>query len=282
MAVYYFPKDDHDFTGIVSYSPLDRIRCQEKPFGDVSAEEYLKFAKEDLSRKSRAGLVNALSNAKRCFHYHTDRLLFRFGLREATTKSRFPAKIDLLHDLKIVSGTLLRGFNRERNAMEHDYSAPTDEVAESSIDLCELFLLATERYLCQTPATLRIVMENDERDLMFQLEPGGNSIKNFHIIGTTLQETDNGKIYREPLFKLGTEELTEGISIQPLPGEDIPLRMGNKQQWLHILQMFSAAAHEGREPQYPNEPLAIIQHTVPWELVKKAFQAMRKVDTNPS
>jgi hypothetical protein len=142
-----FPEGNPDFEGVISYSPMHRIVCQEKPFGDVSAEEYLTFTRDDLSRDDRAGLVNSLGNAKRCFHCHVDRLLYRFGLRDATDSLHFPRKIDLLNELRIVSGTLHRVFNRERNAVEHDYVAPTPEIDEGSVDLCELLLLATERFL---------------------------------------------------------------------------------------------------------------------------------------
>lgn len=276
MARYLFPVNDPDFLGVTSYSPLHQILCPEKPFGDVSAEEYLQFARDDFAKKSKAGLVSALSNAKRCFHYHTDRLLYRFGLRAATTKSKFPAKIDLLQDLRIVSGTLLKVYNRERNAMEHDYESPTEEVTEGSIDLCELYMLATERYLNNTPASLRVLLTADDRDLIYRLEPGGDSIEKFQVTGTTIQETQHGFIYKEPLYELASDEIAEGVSIQPLPDSEIPLRLNNKQEWLQALRMFSSAAREKSGPQYPDEPVAVISHTVPWRLAKQAFLKLGK------
>lgn len=274
MAVYYFPEGDPDFEGVISYSPMHRMVCQEKPFGDVSAEEYLGFARDDLSRNDRAGFVNALGNAKRCFHCHIDRLLYRFGLRDATDSLNFPSKIDLLSELRILSGTLLRVFNRERNAMEHDYIAPTPETAEGSVDLCELLLLATERFLSRTPASMRVVLIDDGRDLMFQLEPGTNTLKRFAIVGTTLEETDHGKSYKESLYKFGEDEVAEGISVHPLPGEDIALTIANKGSWMNLLRMFSLSAKEGRHPRHPEEPLVYIQHAISWKVAKEAFKAM--------
>lgn len=277
MSIYYFPKDDPDFAGVVSFSPVDTIVCPQKPFGDVSAEEYLEFARGDLAQRHRRGLVNALGNAKRCFHYHADRLLYRFGLRDATLESHFPSKIDLLRDLHVVSGTLLRVFNRERNAMEHDYSAPTQEVVEGSIDLCELFLLATECYLRRTPARMRVVLADDERDLILLLEPGANCIQKFVVHGSTLEETQHGKKYKERLFKLREDNLSDGLSIEARPNEDIPLRLETREGWLSILRMFSAAAREShRFPQHPDEPMAIIQHAVPWRVTKEVFKAIAK------
>lgn len=278
MAVYYFPEDDPDFPGVISYSPIDNMVCPEKPFGDVSAEEFLAFARDDLARGDRAGLVNALGNAKRSFHYHTERLLYRFGLRDATELSAFPMKTELLRDLRIVSGTLLRVFNRERNAMEHDYVVPTAEIAEGSIDLCELYLLATERFLTETPARLRVVMAGDERGLIFLLEPGSSSVTKFRVVGSKMKEEDYGKVYEPRLYKLASDELTVGLSIEPLPSEEVQLTSEKKQAWLGLLRMFSAAAREKRHRQHPEEPLVIIQHAVPWEDVKSVFQAMDEED----
>jgi hypothetical protein len=275
MSVYYFPKDDAEFVGVVSYSPLDRMACPTTPFGDVCAEEYLEFARADLSRGDRAGLMNALGNAKKCFHYQTDRLLYRFGLRDATSRSEFPQKVELLRDLHIVSGTLLRTFNRERNIMEHDYLAPTPEIAEGSIDLCELFLLATQRYLQDTPARMRVVLADDPRDLILMLEAGGHRIQRSAVLGTTPEETQHGRIYKEPLFKLAQGKLADGLTVEALPDEDTPLRPETKETWLPILRMFAAAARESTDhPQYPDEPLVYIQHAVPWRLAREAFMAM--------
>jgi hypothetical protein len=242
MGWYFFPKDDPDFKWVISISPLYWIACPEKPYREMSAEEYLAFAREDLSHGGQRGLVNALGNAKRCFHYQTDRLLYRFGLQDATSRSRFPDKLALLRDLNIVSGTLLRVFNRERNAMEHEYIAPTQEVVEGSIDLCELFLGATERYLNGTPGRLRVVLADDKRDLIFQLEPGCNRVEKFVVLGSTPEETEHGTIYKEPLFAPGGEKLVDGLSVEPLIDEDIPLTRKTRTTWLQILLMFSATA----------------------------------------
>ena len=282
MAIYYFPDDDADFEGIISYSPMLFAVCPEKPFGDVSAEEYLDFARNDLSRGGRAGLVNALGNAKRCFHCHVDRLLFRFCLLKAANSLNFPQKTELLRELKIVSGTLLRVFNRERNAMEHDYVAPTTEIAEGSVDLCELLLLATERYLCEVPMNMRVVLKDDDRDLMFQLEAGTNTIKKYEILGTTLEETKYGKSYKESLYKFGTDTLAEGISINPLPAEEIELTFTNKPSWLNLIRMFSSCAKQERHQKYPDELYVHFQHAVPWKVAKKIFQAKDGIDNNKS
>jgi len=276
MSIYYFPKDDPDFSGIISYSPYHSIVCNKRPFGDVCAEEYLEFARADLARGDRAGLLDSFGNSKRCFHYHIDRLLFRFGLRDTTSNSDFPMKLELLRELRIISGTLLRVFNRERNAMEHDYIAPPREIVEGAIDLCELLLQATERYLTRTPARIRVVLASDDRDLILTLEPGSTCIRKFVVHGSTSEETKYGKVYKEPLFKLGDDSLSDGLSIEEKPDEAIPLKLENKDQWLQILRMFSAASSESptHPHQYPEELLVIIQHVIPLKVAREAFEAM--------
>ncbi|HUW94769.1 MAG TPA: hypothetical protein VMW58_03210 [Anaerolineae bacterium] len=281
MAMYRFVGGHPDFAGIISYSPLDIMICPEKPFGDVSAEDYLEFAREDLERGGPRGLVNALGNAKRCFHYQTDRLLYRYGLRNATAGCNFPQKVDVLRSLHMVSGALLRMFNSERNAMEHDYAAPTEDLVQGSADLCELFLLATERYLRRTPARIRFVREGKDRDLVAQLEPGADRIQLFQVHGTTAEDTEHGRIYTGNVLELfGEGRVAEGLWIEALPEEDLHLASESEGDWLPLLRLFSDAAQEtGALPRYPEEEMLIIQHAVPWSEAMQAFSAA--VDRKP-
>jgi len=275
LTRFYFPRDDPDLEGILSFSPLDTMICPIKPFGDISAEEYLDFAREGFKQGTRAGLINALANAKRCFHYQTDKLLFRFGLRKATAPQKYPEKIDLLNELRIVSGALLRSFNRERNIMEHDYIAPSKNVVEGSIDLCELFLLATKRYLINVPAKIRVTLSEDERDLILMLIPGDDHVRSFAIHGSKITKTENGEIYTTPLSKIGSEQLSVGLKLEPLPNEDIPIRLDNKERWLRILRMFSNTVwREVRYSNYPDEPMMGFTRYMPLRDAQKMFRAL--------
>jgi len=272
MSVYYFPGGDPDFTGVISYSPMQKVVCPQKPFGQVSAEEYLQFARADLATGDRHGFVNALGNAKRCFHYHVDVLLYRLGIRPATSDSDFPTKLDILKELRIASGTLLRVFNRERNAMEHDYSTPTREIAEGAIDLCELFLEATARYLTGIPAKIRVVLADDERDLILGLEPNSDRVQKYVVHGTTAELTEHGKIYKESIFEFFKETLREGISIEPKPNEDIVLTLRNKEVWIPIIRMFCSVVNEHTSHRkYPEEPMVTMSHDIPLKLAQEAF-----------
>jgi len=276
LARYHFPINKKEFETVVSFSPLDNIICQRKPFGDVTAEEYLEFAKSDLKSGYKSGLVNALSNAKRCFHYQIDRLLYRYALRKAFSKRDFPQKLEVLSELHIISGTLLRVFNRERNTMEHNYTSPSREIVEGSIDLCDLLLLATERFIENTPGRMRVKFRNDDRDIIILLEPGADKIQFFEVLGTELENGPNGKFYGGTIFKFGADnEPKEGITINRIANNDIKITLSNKDEWLPILRIFSAVASDPSGfLTLPNEPMAVIHTFLPWKTLKEAIDRM--------
>lgn len=274
MTVFYFPTNEKGLENVISFSPLDRIACERKPFGDISAEEYLEFSKADLEKGDKAGIVNALSNTKRCFHYQIDRLLFRYALRGVSGKLSFPEKLELLAELGIMSGALLRIFNKERNMMEHEYVEPREEIVSGSIDLCDLLLLASDRFLQNTPGRVRATLKDDKRDLMLFLEPGSDRIQFFELLGTKLEKGPTGNdFYGGILFQFGSkEELRKGITLKRNEKEDVYIAQKNKEKWLPLLRIFSTAA---RDPEglarLPDAPMVKLQHYLPLSEFKKAF-----------
>jgi hypothetical protein len=282
MTIFYFPENEKGLENVVSFSPLDRIACERKPFGDIAAEEYLEFSKMDLMKGDNAGLVNALSNAKRCFHYQVDKSLFRYALKRMSEKLDFPDKLGLLSELGIMSGTLLRIFNRERNVMEHEYAAPKEEIVRGSIDLCDLLLLATERFLQNTPGRVRVTFRNDKRDIIFFLEPGSDKIQFFEVLGTKLEKSPNGEYFGEVLFQFGIkEELREGITLRRKEKEDLPITLANKEKWIPLLRIFSLAARDPKSlGRLPDEPMVMLQQFIPLSELKKAIDKMAKQESS--
>ena len=275
MTTIHFP-EEKELETIDSYSSWETVVCQSKPFGEVTAEEYFEFAKNARERSDKSGLVDALSNAKRCFHYQIDRLLYEYGLREVASDLDFPPKLELLSELQIIPGTLLRIFNKERNAMEHDYTAPSQEIVDGAIDLCELLFLATERYLTRTPPRIRIKFKNDNRDLIALLELGSNKIQFFEILGTELIEDKFGKYFTPAIFDLGNHEKTrDGITIKKLD-EDMPISFDNKNKWITILRLFSKSArNENDSPVKQDESRVVIANTISWDEFKSAIDKMK-------
>ncbi|MGH9877230.1 MAG: hypothetical protein ACRD5H_06290, partial [Nitrososphaerales archaeon] len=138
--------------------------------GTLSAEDYFAYAKTALARGAASSLVDAMGNAKRCLDYQVKRLLYRYGLFNVPS-NHFPARSQLLADLNIIPNNLLDSVNDTRNAMEHGYITPTKKEVNGAIDLCDFLFLATDRYLTDTPSRIRIKLRNDERDLMYLVEP---------------------------------------------------------------------------------------------------------------
>lgn len=270
MTVCYFP-EEKEFQHVVCYSPLNSIVCNRQPFGHVVAEEYFEFAKMGRKRGGKEGLVDALSNAKRCFHYQVDRLLYRYALRNGTQDFNFPRKLELLSELNIIPGTLLRHFNTERNAMEHDYNSPVEETVDGSIDLCDLLFLATERFTTSTPGQMRVKFRDDSRDLIILLEPVADRLQFSEVLGTKLEDGPNGQYYGTAIFDLDGKP-KEDIIVSRISNDDIKITNLSKTDWIGVLKMFSSVARDPKRfAKLPDEPMVTVIGYIPWELAKKAM-----------
>ena len=274
MRMHYFPRDDPDSPGIVSYSTPYRAFCPQRLVRGVSPLENLQLAKAQLHRGGRDGLVNALSNARRCLFHQVDTLLHAMGLRQATSRVTFSVKLGLLQDLRLVSLGMLRLYALVRHAMEYDRITPTREMAQRAIDLCEVFLPATECYLTQTPACVRVVLADDDRDLLFLLDPDAGMIRKLHVIGSSPQETRHGRYYDPSLFDQSGSSVRDGLSLTASLAEDTRMQLETRQSWLPILRIFGAAV---RPPQpgharHPDEPLVKFEVFEPSSAAKDAIE----------
>lgn len=113
---------------------------------DLTADQYLGFARSDLRQPSTRGRVNAVGNAKRALHCQVDSVLYATGFWPRAEEKRwpFPVKADLLTEMKIAAPNVLRRINRLRNEIEHDYSVPADlDRLQDFLDVVELFISNT-------------------------------------------------------------------------------------------------------------------------------------------
>jgi len=121
------------------------------PLFELSANDFLTYAKSDLVDNDEKGLINALSNAKRAISNRMDELIMLSLLRKISLKQRWniPTKMDKLRAIGIfVPGILQRRITSMRNLLEHEYIKPTDsQDVEDIIEIAELFLASTERYI---------------------------------------------------------------------------------------------------------------------------------------
>ncbi|MGO9244255.1 MAG: hypothetical protein ACLP0A_11475 [Verrucomicrobiia bacterium] len=120
--------------------------------GDITPPEYLEYARQELRGNDSRSRINAFGHGKRAIHAHVDFLLHNCG--RFLRKADFPIKLELLQRLGIVAPSILGKYNRLRNVIEHEYTAPSQEAAEEIVDVAELFLSATLRYTRPLPKTL--------------------------------------------------------------------------------------------------------------------------------
>ncbi len=92
------------------------------PF-DLTAEEFLVFAEEDLKGSNKKDIINALSNIKRSIENRVDCLLYNLGYNKFINYS-FPEKIKKLNKIGIIAPRILTEINKIRNLLEHKYKIP--------------------------------------------------------------------------------------------------------------------------------------------------------------
>ena len=120
----------------------------EIPF-DLKPRDFFNFAIEDLDSHYEHHLINGLSNIKRAIDCQIDSILYTYGLFKKSKKENwyFPKKIDILNNLGIVSPRILTKINRLRNLLEHQYEQPEEEKVTDALDIAELFIEYTDRFL---------------------------------------------------------------------------------------------------------------------------------------
>ena len=121
------------------------------PIFEISAKEFLTYAKSDFKENDEKGLINALSNAKRAISNRMDEMIKLSCLQRISSKNRWniPTKMDKLSAIGIFApGLLQRKITSMRNLLEHEYIKPKDsQEVEDVIDIAELFLKSTEKYI---------------------------------------------------------------------------------------------------------------------------------------
>ena len=92
------------------------------PF-EITPEDFIEFAEEDLKLKDKRSLVNSLGNIKRSIDCRLDSLIYLFGLYKKTKKENwpFPKKMELMSRFEIVAPRILSKINSKRNKLEHEF-----------------------------------------------------------------------------------------------------------------------------------------------------------------
>jgi hypothetical protein len=120
----------------------------EKPFS-IQSEEFLKWARADLTSELGHRHTNALSNTKRALDAQVECLLIALGLNRVARKQRwgFPRKLKAIQTLQIVAPEILNRINRKRNILEHEFERPTEEAVIDALDTVSIFVAYTNAIL---------------------------------------------------------------------------------------------------------------------------------------
>ncbi|MFA4848154.1 MAG: hypothetical protein WC626_00355 [Methanoregula sp.] len=170
-------------------------RHQIKTDFDLKPNDFLRFAKNDLKANYEHHLINSLTNIKRTIDCQIDSIFVGLGIntkKSETEHWNFPEKIDILNKLGILSPEILGIINTQRNDLEHRYSNPNEKNVKLALDIAQLFLKYTEKYLNDMPYD-GVLIEHlnidshldvnlDYKNRKFRFEGKEYSKDNFHSI----------------------------------------------------------------------------------------------------
>lgn len=175
----------------------------------ISPAKYLSFSKKDLEvEKSERTLINAISNAKRALHLQVETIskAFGFKFRKSKNNVNFHDYLEYCEKCGVLTPKILKSINKIRNAVEHEYYIPTEIETEEFIDIIELFLAATDKYVYQFPESLDVTLchslkSNHPALDNISLEPYTGEIKlqlrTFEPSDEDLQSIDSYKTHLE-------------------------------------------------------------------------------------
>lgn len=117
---------------------------------------YLQYAADDLrDPDSERTRINALGNAKRALHLQVERLSDVLGFARWRPNDLgmrgFPRRLKFAELCGTITPRILDKVNRLRNAMEHEYATPNRELVEDYVDVVELYVGASDRFVTSFP-----------------------------------------------------------------------------------------------------------------------------------
>lgn len=95
------------------------------------------------------------------------------------TANSFLSKKKLLEELGIITPRILEKLNRQRNILEHEYTKPSLEEVSDFLDITELFIEYTNKYVYTLKCNCsfeNVTMEIPSLDISYRTEDGGIEI----------------------------------------------------------------------------------------------------------
>lgn len=204
---------------------------------EVTAEEYLEFARLDMKLGTAHGFINALGNAKRSLHLMVDGLLQNYGLLAHNRRASFPEKLQILDDAGLIALKIFTRLNVVRNLAEHEYKSPDPDQVNDFIDVCQLFRLAMERLGQDIPYNVVAGMRATGRHVYIGLEPALGRLEFRYLTNPRLyqQEAFGAEVdfVIPSIAAMGEESMTR---MEPEPFDVIELRRNRSKEWAPILR----------------------------------------------
>ncbi|MCX5449914.1 hypothetical protein [Streptomyces nigrescens] len=204
----------------------------------VSAQEYLAYAREDLKSEDNRALINAFGNAKRSIHKLVDDLIFQYGLSGHCRRLSFPQKLQTLSELEIVSPFVLSALNVDRNAVEHDYVAPSLKRTREAVDVAELLLLAMSGFRFGIPYEGFCCWRKDRRHVLLRLNPWQCTLTLHKYVrpnGARFRTVAGVRCYWQ---QVRDTEYRYYLEVSDTPWKSIPMTKAHKPTWGPILHEF--------------------------------------------
>ena len=119
------------------------------PIYDITAEQFLEFAKNAISSETKESIVNAVSNLKRAIDCEMDLFFESMNIKRIFDKNnlKFEIKSKFFLDAGLLPTHSINKINTIRNKLEHEYQMPqiSDvrtyyELAWDVVKIIELYL----------------------------------------------------------------------------------------------------------------------------------------------
>ncbi|MFF1819728.1 hypothetical protein ACFVWG_20680 [Kribbella sp. NPDC058245] len=199
---------------------------------DVTADEYLSFAKSDIEPGTLHGAINGLGNAKRALHLMIDTVLQNYGML-VHNPANFPTKLKLLDQVGLIALNVFGKLNIERNVAEHEYSAPSVERVQEFIDVCHLLRLALERLGQDVPYQVVAGIRDTGEHVLLELEPLLGYLSFRPLIEPVVRTIS--QFGTEVEFVTTIYRVPEAVGISESPSRTLELRSKNVDEWAGII-----------------------------------------------
>lgn len=131
---------------------------------------YIRYTKDNVIEGREQDLINAFTNAKRAIDCRVEGLMQAYGLNNGSSRSMsFPAKQQRLARINISFGTVLGRIVGERNVIEHEFSAPEPIPTKEALEIAEMFVHATDKYLTNYRPYFEVINESTGQQFTFAL-----------------------------------------------------------------------------------------------------------------